>query len=1546
MESPQLVHRRVLHQKELQIKHLESLLNTEIHLKTELQADLMERDREIASFDARCKEITHLQQQLQAAQDDLENMATLRENMVKMEKELARLRMQASSHHETEERNNQLEKENLELYKRKEFLTGELKHTQDLLSQTQGKMESLVKKEAQIGGTLEATQEELRRYQSLSSELKQQLVEVQKLYHEATMELHLAKENAQNAQIDNVGECMTVFTEKRIIELEEELGSSRTQVEKLKGAVETKTSQLEEADILANQKNLEIEHLKQEKVEFQQEMANLYQTLDILKASQAKGETEITKLHQEMEHKNQQMRDTEIAHNQHVREIRERCAAEMKEREKSQEQRVGQLHQEIESLKSVCSKADSQIRRLEEKLEISTKQMAFTEEQANQRVMEIEENYVAQMKEEQTTYQCRMAQLYQEVESLRSRLTKAETDNKQLQELFDDKCQEFMAAEKEASGKLQEFEEKYKDKCEELRTAEEQCTQRLTDLEGQYNVKCDELAVSQQQVAVFERQHEEMCRELEASEKRARESFKELERQFAAKCQELYSCEKQASERITELEEQYMSSLEEQIGKYHELTTSHEETAAKLAALEEQYEAKCNELDIVMRQTRDLEEQYGNKCRDLDAAKSEASEGLMELQKQYQAKCHELEMTEKQALERMSTMEENYSSKCQEMENCVKQAQEREARLGEEYRIKCEDLKVAQKQLAEFEVQYHTKCQELESVEKQDSERMAALEEQYQTKCQELETNDRQACVKITQLEEQYKTKCEEFETEISRMQSCLENKSQDVKLAELKLLEMVKEVNNVKEESKAEITRLQGLLEERSQHIKEIQHAADQKLLEKDEEMMNLSNKAKDKCAQIQELLENKDLELKNMKLLVEQKLQEATESYNHRIQIEEKNIQLEQIIRHLEENITTLKSTSDAQIMQLQNEIHDKKAEMTAKEIQTNQKVTEMESVCLVKVTKMEKSHKESMAMLQVELKTMKDNYTSAQSQVSQLRNILDTKTRVLKETEVKANERVSHTEEKYTAQLSKLETNFETLRDRHAQALGQIKTLQVSLEARGQQVKESELLANQKLCDMEQKYEGELRTEKERQQQRVEELEHEIEMLKADYAKTQDQLLNDADDKVLRYEEELEAYKHRVVIAENEVTLSQGKCKTLERELERVTRKEGKLITDQQAQLSQAFAMSKTLQSRLQQLEQEHLATRQKLASEERRCREVVEENERLSAAQRRQKEDGTVMKRLTMQVKSLEAQLALADTQLREYQEKKDQSTVSRESTLRTETTLNESMDCLDDSLEERKPLSLEDLRTGSSGEDRHSYDSTQGSSFTSMDHSFKHPMSLRSSHPTKRHSTTSSALGPTQTTALGAGSLFACAEEPVDMGFDWDSLSELQRRNTLCLPHLRSAYPLMQQPSDLSEDMMRSGRASASMVGDGLQRSLGASNTRKRHSGDRDNASDLKKKKPSKPSTPGVSDRGKNTPRRKSTSPRAPARTPRISRHCQENKTPKLKRQMGAVAFNIGFSPMRAPERRRGKMKTSQSTSTSTGILSGSQMKRKPLGNHN
>lgn len=58
--------------------------------------------------------------------------------------------------------------------------------------------------------------------------------------------------------------------------------------------------------------------------------------------------------------------------------------------------------------------------------------------------------------------------------------------------------------------------------------------------------------------------------------------------------------------------------------------------------------------------------------------------------------------------------------------------------------------------------------------------------------------------------------------------------------------------------------------------------------------------------------------------------------------------------------------------------------------------------------------------------------------------------------------------------------------------------------------------------------------------------------------------------------------------------------------------------------------------------------------------------------------------------------------------------------------------------------------------------------------------------------------------------LGMRALLSSEDEPEDE-LEWGRLTELQRRNTLCLPHLKTSYPVETQrraPREMTEDDMK------------------------------------------------------------------------------------------------------------------------------------------
>ncbi|OWF53540.1 nuclear mitotic apparatus protein 1-like isoform X1 [Mizuhopecten yessoensis] len=195
---------------------------------------------------------------------------------------------------------------------------------------------------------------------------------------------------------------------------------------------------------------------------------------------------------------------------------------------------------------------------------------------------------------------------------------------------------------------------------------------------------------------------------------------------------------------------------------------------------------------------------------------------------------------------------------------------------------------------------------------------------------------------------------------------------------------------------------------------------------------------------------------------------------------------------------------------------------------------------------------------------------------------------------------------------------------------------------------------------------------------------------------------------------------------------------------------------------------------------------------------------------------------------------------------------------------------------------------------------------------------------------------------------GTAKLFAMEDEPADL--EWKRFSELQRRNTLMLPHMRSTYPVeMQQYAENSV------RESLAFTNSGTQ---GSGRKRKQESSSDEGESSKQQSRHSTvyhkpgPPTPGNSNNlrrnSKGTPRYNlRSSPRTPIgnsrskRTPKRSVN-DENVPSSLRKSAKKWLSNAAFTIVNTPNKKfRG-----HTGSVSSATKSASKGSRKPLGNKN
>ncbi|XP_060073821.1 nuclear mitotic apparatus protein 1-like [Ylistrum balloti] len=195
---------------------------------------------------------------------------------------------------------------------------------------------------------------------------------------------------------------------------------------------------------------------------------------------------------------------------------------------------------------------------------------------------------------------------------------------------------------------------------------------------------------------------------------------------------------------------------------------------------------------------------------------------------------------------------------------------------------------------------------------------------------------------------------------------------------------------------------------------------------------------------------------------------------------------------------------------------------------------------------------------------------------------------------------------------------------------------------------------------------------------------------------------------------------------------------------------------------------------------------------------------------------------------------------------------------------------------------------------------------------------------------------------------GTAKLFAMEDEPADL--EWKRFSELQRRNTLLLPHMRSTYPVEMQ--QYAENSVRESLAFSTGCAQGS-----AKKRKQESSSDEGESSKQQSKHASTvyqkpgPPTPGNSNNvrrnSKGTPRYNLRSPRTPIgnsrskRTPKRSVNA-ENEPTSLRKSAKKWLNNTAFNIMNTPHK---KMR-GNTGSVSSATKSASKGSRKPLGNKN
>ncbi|XP_076446519.1 uncharacterized protein LOC143283946 isoform X2 [Babylonia areolata] len=197
----------------------------------------------------------------------------------------------------------------------------------------------------------------------------------------------------------------------------------------------------------------------------------------------------------------------------------------------------------------------------------------------------------------------------------------------------------------------------------------------------------------------------------------------------------------------------------------------------------------------------------------------------------------------------------------------------------------------------------------------------------------------------------------------------------------------------------------------------------------------------------------------------------------------------------------------------------------------------------------------------------------------------------------------------------------------------------------------------------------------------------------------------------------------------------------------------------------------------------------------------------------------------------------------------------------------------------------------------------------------------------------RHRKYSVASGKSNALPSGTGQIFPPDEEPENPELEWGRLGELQRRNTLCLPHMKTSYPVETQTVEddrFTDDAMQQARYS-DMFGrkSSAVSSKGDASSRKRRAEGRDTdhafaQSECQNRKWMKPG-PLYHKPGPPTPTNSRKHQGGELSTPRCNPphscmpapfHRSPPKVPTQNPRRQSIAFDLGFSPVKNSGLRR------------------------------
>ncbi|XP_064636793.1 uncharacterized protein LOC135493396 isoform X2 [Lineus longissimus] len=1254
---------------------------------------------------------------------------------------------------------------------------------------------------------------------------------------------------------------------ERVAEIEEKLNNAVTDMEQLKEQHQLSITEVEavirEKESIIDEEKARSSQLQEEVENFRTQLMQISHQTDDLKQIMSVSETTLAEIRDELEDKKKTIasQDAEIC------EEKRRCSDLEKELSDVKNEMTEQVYVkdiEVANEKVRCLHLTEDMEKIQSELDVA-EQDILSKEQRCQEVEEylqtVEKKLVRveeEMSGKETVASEQIRQLQQSLQAVESgseesmkhvvELQQARTN---LEQTVADLRQQMADAVEEAKSSIEDREEQIQKMQSDIELKDVAFTEMVEAKQGaevRFAVEIEELKIkADADVAGLEKKLEEVQCVLEskiAELGEVRSTQEQAEVQMETLRKELVELQTKSEEKISELEqkeEEQNVHFNEQTLKEKELKDAYDVAEGTVAELKEKLAKVADEMVAADAREKDLIEKFSQEEEEREAQGEEVEVLMQQIGKlRMEVETGEAAIIKKDTClaEKLKELE-ILSSRRQELEEALVEKDKRIELFVEESEAKEKEL---MKEKVELESAVSDLKMALQSV-------VASQEEELKVKCEEVKG----LMQKINDLDEAF----EEQKNKVEVLETDIEDKDEEIEKIELNAYEIQETMDEQSleiEELKETITsNLTGkLLNE--QALTEMK----QRLAETEER----ESAAKDDLEKQLHLLCEKERELTELNSQLESvkleysavELQKKQEEAN----FEKKVAALESTVQEQQETFAKKEAEVEKKVAELESshEEHQKlvaeKEELANKELESKTQLqtrvlqlqldhecarkqyAEVQQACS-KSQEREEGFSSEIQGNKLKLEAIKKQMNQHELKVEQLTKlnaILEKNKASLAAELSQSKDRIKQVEEQYEEKIDMIQ---ESVKEQMSSERGlfqeRIQELESELKEKQEENQENEnmllkrnhekdklalelQLIQKKLESADVKYENlekKYKTQIEREQKLILNKEHEI-RLAADLNRS------------LRSQLEKEQEKNN---SEMDELMKQAECISTEKnsiadentQLTTVLRKEKEAVTELEKKTEKLNEYISKLKTERKKLIEEQEKSHSMYDKEIHRLQDELERESDLKEKflHRYQKEEG--------ETKELRALLSVAEARLTGMNSPSRSVLKSPNGTFKSPEIsaiksmgksprhFDDSLDFMDDSLEFEEltgnhiDLGMKPRHHDKENQSPRSHNSLSlslRSSMTSMSgHNYFSPRSGRHRSPSLK------SLGGN--TTLGA-SLHVPYEPDPGFETEWDRLSELKRRNTLCLPHMRSSYPVETQarePKKMAEDLMKS-----------------------------------------------------------------------------------------------------------------------------------------